>query len=50
MVLRGTSPADIPIEEASRFEISVNLKTARLIGVTVPQVFLLKTNVIVPAE
>lgn len=47
LVLQGIPPTDIPIEEASRFEISVNLKTARTIGVIIPQQFLLKTNRVV---
>ncbi len=50
LILKGTKPADIPIEEASRFEISVNLDTARAIGIAVPQSFLLKTNIVIPQE
>jgi putative tryptophan/tyrosine transport system substrate-binding protein len=50
LILKGTHPSRIPIEEASRFQMSVNLKTASHIGVSIPQPFLLKTNVIVQAE
>jgi putative ABC transport system substrate-binding protein len=36
-MLRGVKPADLPVMQALRFELAVNLRTARLLGLTVPQ-------------
>jgi putative ABC transport system substrate-binding protein len=43
-ILGGASPAEMPIEQADRFELIVNRKTARLLGLTVPPSILLQAE------
>jgi putative ABC transport system substrate-binding protein len=43
-VLKGAKPADLPVDQAARFELVVNLKTAAALGITIPSTIMVQAT------